>query len=420
MAAAFVAVTLAGAGAGALAAPALPPSTNATSYVLYAPASHQVLLAKDDELRLMPASTTKIMTALLVLQHIHDLNRMVRITAAEAAVGGSSAPMRAGESLSVRDLLYGLLLVSGNDAAVALANATAGSVPRFVAMMNAEARAVGATRTHFVDPNGLPEPDHLTTALDLARIASVAIQQPEFLKILHTKVLERYPMPSGPPEPMVNQDQLLWTYPGILGGKIGFTDQAGNTMVAIARRNGLTLIAVVLHDVPWTLFGDESNLLDYGFANYHAGTLVPAGLVVGARPVAHLPSHRVSLEALASVPWAVGSSSSAPLRTVLEAPARVPAGRPRGTVVGSLAVYAGGALAGRVPVGLAQGTPKPPPPPRPWSGLALRVLAGALALALLGRAVAVVRAAPGRARARRRRYRLRRDSVWVRMAGGDR
>ncbi len=395
---------------------------SAASYVLYAPATGQVLAEKSDGLRLMPASTTKIMTALVVLQHIHDLGRMVRITAAEAYVQGSSAPMRPGEELSVRDLLYGLLLVSGNNAAVALANATAGSVPRFVTMMNVEARALGATRTHFDDPNGLPVATHLTTALDLARIAAAALREPEFVRILHTKVLERYPMPNGPPQPMVNQDQLLWTYPGIIGGKIGYTIQAGNTMVAIARRHGLTLIAVVLHDVPWAYFGDESNLLTYGFDTYRQATLVPAGLAVSQRAVAGAPGRTDTLETVDPVTWAVAGSGSVHVRTHLIAPLRLPAGQPRGAVVGSLAVYASGQLAGTVPVALAQATPSPPAPARsPWGGFVARLGLGLVLLFLAWRTAVSLRApAARRAKPRRRRYRVRRDSVWMRMAGGDR
>lgn len=421
VAAALVGATLAAAGgAGAAVAPA--PSVSAESAVLYVPATGQVLLAKNDQLRLMPASTTKVMTALVVTQHIHNLNRMVRITPGDAYVQGSSAPMRPGEELSVRDLLYGLLLVSGNNAAVALARATAGSVPAFVAMMNREAQAVGATHTHFADPNGLPEPTHLTTALDLARIAGAAMREPEIVRILHTKVLERYPMPSGPPQPMVNQDRLLWTYPGIVGGKIGFTDQAGNTMVAVARRHGLTLIAVVLHDVPWTLFSDEANLLTYGFDHYEAATLVPAGLALARRPVAGVAGRTAVLEAAAPVTWVAPLGASVSVRTRLLAPRRVPAGRPRGAVVGSVAVYASGKFAGAVPVALARATPAVPlPRPSPWPGLAWRLGLALAALVLARRAATGLRARTGRrGKPRRRRYRVRRDSVWMRVAGGDR
>jgi D-alanyl-D-alanine carboxypeptidase (penicillin-binding protein 5/6) len=396
--------------ASAAAPPVLAPTAEAA--VLYDADTGQVLYARQAERRLMPASTTKILTALVVLQHVHDLGRRVRITAAEAYVGGSSAPMQPGERLTVRDLLYGLLLVSGNDAAVALADATAGSVPRFVAMMNREARALGATRTHFVNPDGLPDPRHLTTALDLARIAAAAVRQPELVRILGTQVLPDYPMPSGKPVPMVNQDRLLWTYPGIVGGKIGYTDQAGNTMVAIARRHGMTLVAVVLHDLPWTYFGDEAQLLDYGFAHFRRTVLVRAGAEVATRPVAGVPGRRAQVAAGRTVVWDVPQGGRVATALHLVAPARLPPGRRRGTAVGRLAVYAGGRLAARVPAVLARSTPVPPPPPlgRRWGG--------ALGLAA---AAAVAWAWSRRRRARpRRRYRLRRDSVWLRMAGGAR
>jgi D-alanyl-D-alanine carboxypeptidase (penicillin-binding protein 5/6) len=299
----------------------------------------------------------------------------------------------------------------------------AGSVPRFVAMMNQEARAVGATRTHFANPDGLPNPDHVTTALDLARIAAAAIRNPTLVQVLGTKVLERYPMPSGPPQPMVNQDRLLWTFPGIVGGKIGFTDQAGNTMVAVARRHGMTLIAVVLHDVPWTYFGDVAGLLDYGFAHYHQVTLVPAGLALGRRPIAGVVGRSAPLETAGAVTWAVENGGQVAVTTHLAVPRRLPSGRPAGTPVGTLTVGVAGQGATSVPVVLARATPKPPPPARPW-----RLAWPDLALA----AAAVAAAAAGAARRRakslrmhmhmrpRRRYRLRRDSVWMRLAGGSR
>lgn len=393
------------------------PTVGAAAAVLYDAQTGQVLYQKNDQTLSPPASITKLLTALVVLHHIRNLDRMVTITAADVNAGGSSAPMVAGERLSVRNLLYGLLLVSGNDSADALANATAGSIPAFAAMMNAQAAAVGVTRSHFVDPSGLSAPGHLVTALDMARIAAAVLRQPEEVRILATKVLERYPMPSGPPQPMVNQDQLLWTYPGIVAGKIGFTDQAGNTMVAMARRHGMTLVAVVLHDVPWLYWNDEARLLDYGFGAYRRVVLLRAGTRVATLPVLHAADRKVALVTVRPVAWDVPQGPGPAVSTVLATPRHAPAGRARGTVVGSAEVLAGGRTAAVVAVALAAKTPRPARPPA--QRYAAVAFGGAAALVLVAVATGIGGRRGGR-RHKRRRYRLRRDSVWLRLAGGAR
>ena len=416
----FVVGAVPGAYAAGVPVPAAPPSNAAVSAVLYDPVTGQVLYDQHDLMHMFPASTTKLMTALLVAMHDHHMSRKITITAGEAAVGGSSSPMAAGERLTLRNLLYGLLLVSGNDAAVTLARATAGSVPRFVAMMNAEAKALGAPGTHFANPDGLPNPAHYTTALGLARIAAADLRQPEVMRVLHTQVVEHYPLPTGSTAPMVNQDQLLWNYPGIIGGKIGYTPEAGNTMVAIARRHGTTLIAVVLHDVPWQLFQDEANLLNYGFARYRTVSLVLPGAVV-ARLTVRGEAHRlIPVVTTGSLRWDVVRGSAVHTMTRALLPHVLRPGEARGHEVGTLVVELGGRVVGRVPLALGQRVPALPPPPPPALPRELELLGAFLGAALVARRVQVVRRRRvlGTALRRRRRYRLRRSPGRLRSAGG--
>jgi D-alanyl-D-alanine carboxypeptidase (penicillin-binding protein 5/6) len=372
-----------------------------TAAALYDPTTGQFLYARRAAQRLAPASTTKLMTALLVVTRGPSLDAWTTVTAADIAVGGSSAPLVAGERIRIRDLLYGLLLVSGNDAAMALAQATAGSVPRFVRMMNATARALGATHTRFMNPDGLPNRRHLTTAADLARIAAAAMGQPEIRRVLETEVYP-FPNPDGVGTvPMVNQDQLLWSLPGIVGGKIGYTTAAGETMAVEAHRHGMTLVATTLHDTYAGLFADPAALLDWGFAHYRRVRLIRRGEVVARLTVRGFGRRRTVPVVAAGSVWRdlpVGEAAP-PVRAFV--PRRAPAGAPRGRSVGTVVAGGGSMPLLAVPAVLGAATPRDParPPAVPVGTL----VAGA-GLVAVG-AWAVRR----RRRARRpRRYRLRR------------
>ncbi len=254
------------------------PSVKGTGYELMDATTGQVLLAHNQNVRLAPASTTKIMTALLTVMH-GNLSRTVSVSHQAYGVQGSSAYLVPGQKLTIRDLLYGLLLVSGNDAAVELAIAEAGSVPRFVAEMNAEAKKLGATHTTFLNPDGLYLPGHLTTAHDLALFTRAAYTYPAFRQIDGTKsfVFPGYPKPYT----MYNQNLELWRYPGTVGGKIGYTIQAQQSIVTIATRNGVTLIAVVLHSDFYHMWSDPQQLLNWGFSNFRQVALVERGDAFG-------------------------------------------------------------------------------------------------------------------------------------------
>lgn len=224
----------------------------------------------------LPASTTKIMTALLILEDCQLDDRVV-IPAEAAAVEGSSMGLKAGEVCTVEALLYGLMLHSGNDAAVALAIHHSGSIGAFTARMNRRAGELGLPHTHFANPHGLDAEGHVTTALELARLAAHAMEHPEFAKIVATKSM------TVDGRTMTNHNRLLWSFPGAVGVKTGYTKAAGRTLVSAARRDGRLLLAVTMDDGnDWQ---DHSALLEYGFSAFTPVTLARSGQVLGHVPV---------------------------------------------------------------------------------------------------------------------------------------
>jgi D-alanyl-D-alanine carboxypeptidase (penicillin-binding protein 5/6) len=254
-----------------------PPDITGDAAVLEDLDTGQVLYRRQPSKRRPIASLTKVMTALLVLDRTNPDDR-VTVSAHAASQTGSVLGLERGERITVQHLLYGLLLQSSNDAAVALAEHVGGSVDRFVRMMNDRAAALGLKDTEFRSPNGLDDRGH-STALDLAKLTRVAYANATFAAIVATR-FHSIPAPSGPPRRIQNRNALLWLYPGALGVKTGFTTPAGHCLVAAAERNGLRLLAVVL-DEPSDTFSDGAALLDYGFTAFTNATLVRAGEAVG-------------------------------------------------------------------------------------------------------------------------------------------
>ena len=227
-----------------------------------------VLWQRKPNLSLAPASTTKILTALVVLER-RDASALATVPLEATKATGGTARLRAGERLSVEQLLYGMLLGSANDAAIALARDTAGSVARFVNLMNGKARSLGAQRSRFLNPTGLPQKGQLTTALDLAVLSRAALADPRFRKIVGTK---SYPWQSaGWQGKLTNSNRLLEVYPGAIGVKTGETREAGFCLVAAAARGEASFIAVILNSTEASVWSDAATLLDYGFATGTSG-----------------------------------------------------------------------------------------------------------------------------------------------------
>ncbi len=243
-------------------APAVP-SVTANAAVLLEASSGQILYSKNGTKKMPPASTTKVMTALLALEG-GNLDRVITVSPEAALVGEASIDLQAGEKLTLEDLIYGAMLQSGNDACVAIAEHIAGTESNFVLLMNQKAKVLGASDSSFINTNGLPATGHYTTARDLAVITRYALRNPAFQKIVNTqgKLIGKH----GSERYLKNTNRLLWSYEGANGVKTGTTIEAGECLVASATRGGRQLINVVLHSEDrWS---DSITLLNYGFEQF--------------------------------------------------------------------------------------------------------------------------------------------------------
>ena len=247
-------------------------AVSARSAILMDAQTGRILFEKDANTRSLIASTTKIMTALVVCEQCNVLDRM-RIPKEAVGIEGSSMYLKEGEVLTIQELLYGLMLHSGNDAAVALAIYCGGTVEGFVELMNDKARLLGMDGTHFANPNGLDHPQHYSTARDLAVLSAYAMQNPVFSQTVSTKSL------TIGQRSLKNHNKILWMVEGADGVKTGFTKAAGRILVSSASRDGRRLIAVTIHDPnDWQ---DHTALLENGFRNYAVRQLVASGQQVG-------------------------------------------------------------------------------------------------------------------------------------------
>ena len=234
-----------------------PPQVSAKSAALLDGTTGECLCEKNGDQRALIASTTKIMTGLLVCE-AGDLDRTVTVPETAAGTEGSSMYLKSGETLTRRELLYGMMLHSGNDAALTLAISVSGSEAAFVRQMNRRACALNLTQTHFANPHGLDSGENYSTALDLVRLAQAALQNEQFRAVVSTKTI------TCAGRTLTNHNKLLWRYDGCIGVKTGYTRHAGRILVSAAERGGRMLIAVTISDPDdWR---DHVSLLDYGFA----------------------------------------------------------------------------------------------------------------------------------------------------------
>ena len=303
------------------------PAVSAASAVLLDAESGRVLYAKDENTPRAIASTTKLMTALVAAEYLDgDLSGRVEIKPQWTGIEGTSLYLEAGEEIDIKTLFYGLLLHSGNDAAVALAGICGGDVETFVGWMNQRAQDLGMTNTHFSDPNGLGDADHYASALDMAKLGVACLKNPTVAQILATKTITL----EG--RQLTNHNKLLWQYEGCTGMKTGYTRQAGRTLVSSAQRDGQTLICVTLNDRDdWN---DHKSLLDYGFANYPRRVLAQEGEALAQVPLTGSLLHLVSVSARETVayPLAEGEEVTAQLDLPDQAQAPVSQGEIAGGV----------------------------------------------------------------------------------------
>ena len=226
--------------------------------------SRRVLYAHQSDTRLPMASTTKIVTAITVLEHCADLQEEIVIPTEATGIEGSSVYLKSGDTYTVNDLLYGLMLRSGNDCATALALRFGNSIDKFSVKMNETAQKAGALNSNFKNPHGLPCADHYTTAKDLSMIACYAMQNADFCKIVSTKYYE--------PRNWKNKNKMLYTFDGGIGVKTGYTKEAGRCLVSAGKRGETVLICTVLNSP--AMYERSTQLLEDAFEAYSYETIV--------------------------------------------------------------------------------------------------------------------------------------------------
>ncbi len=227
--------------------------------------SKRVLYSKNENQKLAMASTTKIMTAITAIEYCKDLDKEFTISPKAVGISGTSLYLKKGEVFSTRDLLYGLMLISGNDASVAIGEYVGDGVDNFVEMMNELALEIGAKNTHFDNTHGLDSSTHYTTAYDLALITSYALENPTFQEIVSTKNI-KITNGDGYTRYLKNKNKLLFSLDGCNGVKTGFTDDAGRCLVTSCNRNGMNVVSVVLNCQP--MFEESAKLMEKAFNEY--------------------------------------------------------------------------------------------------------------------------------------------------------
>jgi D-alanyl-D-alanine carboxypeptidase (penicillin-binding protein 5/6) len=367
--------------------PDLPVGLSAAA--LYVPATGQTLYADHAEVQRPIASTTKMMTALVTLQHIHDLDTVFTYPDYHQAADDSQIGLRPGDRMTVRDLVTAMMLPSADDAAEDLAdNVGHGSVSRFVSWMNADARRLGLHHTHFATPIGLDTPGNYSTAADLARLAEYDLAHFPFFA--HVVKLAHATLSTGPETEVANLNLLVGEYPWVTGVKTGHTSGAGWVLVASGQRDGMRLISSAL-GVETDAGSDEDALalLDYGYAHFALRTPVRADEVVARMRVKDRPGLRVPVRAVRS--WTRVLARDADVHVAVDLPRQLSGPLPPGAIVGSAEVRDGAQTLARVPIvldrrlnGVSRLTLVIRFVTRPWSLAVIVIVLIALALLVFG------------------------------------
>jgi D-alanyl-D-alanine carboxypeptidase (penicillin-binding protein 5/6) len=323
-----------------------PPQVRAPAAILVEPATGDVVFQRNADQRRPIASTTKLMTALVTLEHasLDDVMTTINYRGSSAE---SLAGFRGGEHVTVRDLLRALLITSANDAAATLAQRVAGSRPAFVKLMNAKARQLKLTNTHYGNPIGLDAPDNYSTATDLAKLALILRRNAFFRE---TTNLPRVTLKSGNhPRTFANRNVLVRNVPAVNGVKTGHTSTAGYILVGSASRAGITVVSVVLGDPSEAARdSDALNLLKYGLSRYHVVTAVKKNQIVGHSSLSHR-DEQVDLVAGATIKRTARRGDKLVV-TVSGAPTTIDGPLPRGARVGTVTVTQRGKVVARVPL----------------------------------------------------------------------
>ncbi len=340
-----------------------PPAIIAETAIVIDAKTGKILYDKNMNEQREPASTTKVITALLALENL-ELSKLVTIDAETPFTEGSRVYLLEGENVTVEQLMYALLLESANDAAVALGKEMGGTIPAFAKMMNERAEELGAKNTNFVNPNGLHEEGHLTTAYDLAMIAKEAMKNEDFRKFVTTY---RYIVPATNKQDtryLYNTNRLIYDektkvlvngvdrpakYEGATGIKTGYTSHAGGCLIAGAKQGDTELISVVMKSTDEGRFADSIALLDYAFANYKSVKTMDKGASLGEIDVKRGAVGKVSVEAAedgyTTLPMEASDSS---VTTKIKLEENVQAPVTAGQKVGVVEIYQGDELMGTI------------------------------------------------------------------------
>lgn len=304
----------------------------------------------NQNVRIFPASTTKVLTALLVLEQA-KMDDVVTISRKAQDQEGTSLYTREGETYKLEDLMYAMLVQSCNDAAVALAEHVAGSVEAFAAQMNQRAAELGATNSRFVNPNGLHDENHYSTAADMAIVFAAAMRDQTIRQITTTRI-HRVIIGSGEERILVNGNDLILEYEGTIGGKTGYTTQAGQSLLTAAARGGMELGAVVFKAQGKSVWTDAKQLLDYGFANWRTVSIVTPGQSVTAMPVRYgAPALLVADQGATLTAPANGDDVAISQKVQLEKPLQAPLAA--GEIVGVVTYFRGEQTVAQVPLRVA-------------------------------------------------------------------
>lgn len=313
--------------------------TSAKAMALIDMQSGRLLDGKNENAELKMASTTKIATAITVLDNCKNLDEPFKVDDRAIGVEGTSIYLQRGETLTARQLLYGLMLRSGNDASVALALHCAGSIEKFADLMNKTAQKVGATHTHFINPHGLDADGHYTSARDLALITAYALKNPTFKEIVSTKST-KIPHPEYAHRFLANKNRLLGVLDGCVGVKTGYTKGAGRCFVGAVERDGATLVCVVLNCGP--MFEECSEILNQSFEIYKNVELIPAYNYVRSIDVENGKKSKVKIYCPQGFSYVLSENEQSQINIEYDLPNILSAPIKQEEIVGTVSVYFNG------------------------------------------------------------------------------
>ncbi|MCR2042647.1 D-alanyl-D-alanine carboxypeptidase family protein [Anaerosalibacter massiliensis] len=314
------------------------PVINAESSILIDVKSGRILYTLNPNKKMPMASTTKIMTALVALEN-GDLDDKIKVEKDFVGIEGSSIYIYEEEKISLRDLLYGLMLRSGNDAAMVIADHIGGDVENFVNLMNDKAKEIGALNTNFTNPHGLEDENHYTTAYDLGLISREALKHETFKEIVSSK---SWTANRDKNNYFYNKNKTLWQYDGGDGVKTGYTKRAGRCLVSSATKNGMQLVSVVLNDRDW--FNDCYKLLDYGFENYKPYFIYDKGQFIKNIEVENGNKEYLPIVTDSSCILPLKEEEKERIKVTINLPENIEAAVNKGDIIGKISVYLDGEL----------------------------------------------------------------------------